>query len=76
MTAHGGEGQMHGLRQLPRPMRPLAQQVDHAPARRIGKGGERTIDFGCAHVSLSNLNPVAFSISSFETFRTGCEKLQ
>ena len=57
-------------------MRPLTQEVDHPPAVGIGKGGECEIDAWRAHVSSWNLNPVAFSISSFEMVRTGCAKLQ
>ena len=76
MTAHGRKGKTHCLCQLSRPMRSLAEEIDYAPAIRIGEGGERTIEFGRAHGSLLNLNPVAFSISSFETFRVGCEKVQ
>ena len=57
-------------------MRSLAQQVDHASAIRIGKGGKRAIECGCTHVSLLNLNPLTLSISSFGTFRTDCEKVQ
>ena len=50
--------------------------IDEAPATRIGKGGKRAMNVRRVHVSLVNLNPVALSISSFETFRTGCEKVQ
>ena len=54
----------------------LAQQVDHAPTIRIGKGGKCAIEIGRTHVSLLNLNPLTLSISSFGTLRTDCEKVQ
>ena len=41
-----------------------------------GERGERAVEVVCAHRSGANLKPVAFSISSFETARTGCENVQ
>lgn len=67
---------MHCLRKLAGAMGPLAEQVDHAPAMRVGERRERTVEAGCAQPSRSNLNPLAFSISCLETSRTGCEKVQ
>ena len=51
-------------------------QINHSPAIGIGQGGERTVQVGCSHFNLLNLNPVAASISSFGTCRTGCAKVQ
>lgn len=76
MAAHGRKGKAHGLRQLAGPMQSLAQEIDHAPTIGIGQGGQRAIEAGRFHGSLPNLNPVALSISSVETLRTGCEKVQ
>ena len=76
MTAHRREGNAHDLRQLSCTMRPFPQEIDHAPAIRIGKGGKCSIEIGCTHFSLLNFNPVAASISPVETVRTVCEKVQ
>jgi hypothetical protein len=54
----------------------LAQEIDHPPAMRIGECRERPVETRCRHRSGSNLKPVALSISSLETVRTGCEKVQ
>ena len=76
MPAHRRKGDAHGLRELSGPMGPLAQQVDDPPAVRIGERGECQVEAWCAQLTGPNLKPVAFSISSFETSRTVCEKVQ
>jgi hypothetical protein len=47
---------------------------------RISQRGERAVEdqvgIACAHRSVANLKPVAFSISSLETVLTGCENVQ
>jgi hypothetical protein len=55
---------------------PLSQQIDDAPAVRIGERGERTVEALSTHSSGLNLRPLAFSISSLDTCLTGCEKVQ
>jgi hypothetical protein len=57
-------------------MGPLPQEIDDPPAVRIGKRGERPVEAGRAQRARLNLKPVAFSISSRDTSRTGCEKVQ
>jgi hypothetical protein len=43
---------------------------------RVGKGRKRAIEIVGAQVSVSNLNPLAFSISSLDVCLTGCAKVQ
>lgn len=76
MPAHRGEGDAHSLRELPGPMRSLPQEIDDPPAMRIGKGGERPVEAWRAQRACLNFRPVAFSISSRDTSRMGCEKVQ
>jgi hypothetical protein len=55
---------------------PLAQQVDDPPAMRVGERCERPIESLRAQRAGLNLKPVAFSMSSRETSRTVCAKVQ
>lgn len=57
-------------------MRPLAQEVDDPPAMRVGERRERQVEAWSAQPGCLNLKPVAFSMSSRETFRTDWEKVQ
>jgi len=42
----------------------------------VGKCRERAVEIVGIHVSVLETNPVVFSISSLDTFLTGCEKVQ
>src|SRR5579863_5743583 len=70
MPAHGRKREARRLGKLSSPARPLAEQVDHPSAVRIGERGERTVETLSAHVGFWNLQPVAVSISSWDTCRT------
>lgn len=54
----------------------LAQELDDPAPMRIGERREYPVEGWRAQCGGPNLRPVAFSISSFETARIGCEKVQ
>ena len=57
-------------------MGPFAQEVDDPPAMRVGQRRERLVEVWRAQPTRPDLKPVAFSISSLETSRSACEKVQ
>ena len=61
MPAHGGQRQARPLRQLSGTMRPLAQEIDHTAAMRIGQRRKRAVDSSFpVHTQPSILRPLAF----------------
>src|SRR5215472_15666197 len=76
MAAHGRKGNACRLREIPSAVGPLAEEVNNAPAMRVGERRERAVEALSTHRSRSNLKPLDCSISSLETSRTGCEKVQ
>ena len=77
MPAERRRAEADTVRQFPRPPRRLAQQVDDAPAVRVRKRGELTVERGGrAQENSSILRPVAFSDSSTEKGRTFIAKVQ
>ena len=76
MATHGREGNARHLREIASPVGPLAEELDNAPAVRVGERRKRAVEAVRTHRSCPNLKPLAFSISSLETFRTGWENVQ
>ncbi len=76
MATHGRKGNARRLREISSTIGPLAKQLDNAPAVRVGERRESAVEALRTHRSGSNLKPLACSISSLETARSGCEKVQ
>src|SRR5690606_18996351 len=57
MTANGRKGNARRLREIPGPVGPLAEEVDNAPAVRVGECSKRTVEALRTHRSRSNLSP-------------------
>ena len=76
MAAHRRKRNAGRLGEFARAPRPITQEVHDAPAMWVGKCSERAVEMVATHVSVSYLNPVAFSISSLDVFLTGCENVQ
>src|SRR5690348_3258839 len=77
MAAHGRRAEARRLGKLAGTVRPQAEKIDDPPAMRVGEHRENAIESRfCRQIRPSILSPLAFSISSRETWRTVWPKLQ
>ena len=76
MAAHRRKGNADRLGKFARAPRPITQQVHDAPAMWVCKCSERAVEIVGTDFRVSYLNPVSFSISSFDAYLIGCANVQ